>query len=64
MAICNITCPKCRGDGSCAACGGKGIVIGVIGDEEHAYTCGTCDGDGFCSFCSGSGEVVFEEEPS
>ena len=57
-----VSCPECRGTGTCAACDGSGIVVGVIGDDERAYSCGTCDGDGFCSFCSGSGEVEEEAE--
>lgn len=60
-AIRNVTCPECKGEGSCAACNGSGMVVGVIGDEERAYTCGTCDGDGFCSFCSGSCEIEGED---
>jgi len=62
VIIHNTTCPDCKGEGSCAACEGSGIVVGVIGDQERAYTCGECDGDGFCSLCSGSGEIEDDDE--
>jgi len=52
-------CPRCRGDGNCQACGGKGWVF-TGGSPERAFAnqrteCRLCGGTGKCERCGGKG---------
>jgi hypothetical protein len=44
------TCLFCRGSGSCANCGGLGVVAGDV-------TCQVCGGGGDCPDCGGKGRA-------
>ena len=46
------TCTSCFGDGSCATCGGSGVISRLKDDPQQ---CRNCSGTGVCPACEGSG---------
>jgi hypothetical protein len=49
-----ITCPDCRGTGTCTRCGGSG------GGEARESQCPACRGTGDCGRCEGEGFIAAE----
>ena len=67
-----MNCPRCKGSGNCAQCGGEGSIEcpGCSGkgtkttSRGASYNCKTCEGEGkvgcspHCSSCDGTGEIT------
>lgn len=54
-------CAACGGDGTCDACKGTGVDVGVALMGGYEGDCGRCGGAGACPVCGGSGEVIEDE---
>ena len=60
--VCNgeekkLQCLRCRGDGKCTACKGRGgRTFSGLNDQTKTTKCPKCEANGKCPICEGSGE--------